>query len=176
MSHLLGQCKSWYTHTENYYYTVSSSSVPTCCSGHQRTSGLLRAHKCALRRYSFKRRRRSRMSLYFAVSHASQDEKIKSHHWLLNFFGRNIIKRGNVIFLTCNTIDITEHTWKTTTEAWIEMEMTLDRVLYLKDTTQGKVFTKYLEWNSLYRENYIISKLDNHLIICNVKGFSKYSN
>ena len=65
-----------------------------------------RAQMCALRRYSFKRRRRSRMSLYFAVSHASQDEKIKSHHWLLNFFGRNIIKRGNVIFLTCNTIDI----------------------------------------------------------------------
>ena len=59
-----------------------------------------RAQMCALRRYSFKRRR-SRMSLRFPVSHASQEEKNQKPPLTYKFFGRNIISEGEI---SCNTI------------------------------------------------------------------------
>ena len=136
MSHLLGQCKSLCIHTEIYYYYVSSFSVPTCYSGHQRTSGLLRAHKCVLCADIHLREEEVACHFIFLCHTHLKKKKSKATIDLWIFRSEHNSRRGNI--MQHNIGYITEHTWKFTTEAWIEMEITLDRVLIRKDTIQGK--------------------------------------
>ena len=81
-------------------------------------------------------KKKSHVTSFSCVTRISRRKKSKATIDLWIFRSEHNLRRGNI--MQHNIGYITEHTWKLTTEAWIEMEITLDRVLIRKDTIQGK--------------------------------------
>ena len=84
-------------------------SVPTCCSGHQRTSGLLRAHKCVLCADIHLREEEVACHFVFlCYTHLKKKKKSKATIDLWIFRSEHNLRRGNI--MQHNIGYITEHT------------------------------------------------------------------